>query len=100
MEEWSPEDAMKAYLHTLHLVQKYCNKDDEPRVRVVEPKSIELISALAAGKGAKSIVEFTTQGITPLTIALGVAAKQSGGQLICIIASSSSSSHDDDRSLD
>ncbi|XVF63427.1 hypothetical protein PTKIN_Ptkin09bG0086300 [Pterospermum kingtungense] len=87
---WSPQDAMKAYLNTLHLVQKCDKLDGKPRV--IEPKCIELISALAAGRGAKSIVEITTEGITPLTIALGVAAKQSGGQLICIIAPSGRSS--------
>ncbi|XVF30193.1 hypothetical protein REPUB_Repub16aG0036200 [Reevesia pubescens] len=91
MEEWSPQDAMKAYLHTLNLNKVESKEDEKPRV--IEPKCTELISALAAGKGAKLIVEITTQGITPLTMALGVAAKQTGGQLICIVASESDQSY-------
>ncbi|KAK8568813.1 hypothetical protein V6N12_007353 [Hibiscus sabdariffa] len=82
--EWSPQHAMEAYLDTLHhLTNGDCNGDD--KARVIEPKCMELISALAAGKGAKRILEITTQGITPLTIALAVAAKHTGGQLICIL---------------
>ncbi|OMP07949.1 hypothetical protein COLO4_06912 [Corchorus olitorius] len=61
------------------------NRLETRKSSVIEPKCMELISALAAGKRAKLIVEITTQGITPLTVALGVAAKQSGGQLICIV---------------
>ncbi|OMO89130.1 hypothetical protein CCACVL1_07997 [Corchorus capsularis] len=86
--EWSPQDAMKAYLQTLHLNKVVSYGDNRLETRkssVIEPKCMELISALAAGKRAKLIVEITTQGITPLTVALGVAAKQSGGQLICIV---------------
>ncbi|KAK6246629.1 hypothetical protein SCA6_009719 [Theobroma cacao] len=88
--EWSPQDAMKAYLHTLHLV-----RDPNPAetTGVVEPQCLEFISALAAGKRAKLIVEITTQGVTPLTVALGVAAKQSGGQLICILVDDDGDDH-------
>ena len=46
---------------------------------------MEFISALAAGKQAKLMVEVSTEGITPLTIALAVAAKQTGGRFICIL---------------
>ncbi|KAL1823493.1 hypothetical protein ACET3Z_010271 [Daucus carota] len=46
---------------------------------------MEFVSALAAGRQAKLIVEITTQGITPLTLALAVAATQTGGHLICIV---------------
>ncbi|GMI88689.1 hypothetical protein like AT2G45360 [Hibiscus trionum] len=84
--EWSPQDAMEAYLDTLHHLSKGdCNGDD--KARVIEPRCMELISAMAAGKGSKRILEITTQGITPLTIALAVAAKHTGGQLICILPS-------------
>ena len=51
---------------------------------MIEPKYMEFISALAAGKRARLMMEITSDGITPLTIALAVAAKQTGGQLICI----------------
>ncbi|KAL4304441.1 hypothetical protein GQ457_10G015710 [Hibiscus cannabinus] len=78
--EWSPQDAMEAYLDTLHHLSN--NGDD--KAKVIEPKCMELISAMAAGKGAKRILQMTTQGVTPLTIALAVAAKHTGGQLICI----------------
>ena len=52
--------------------------------RLIEPKYIELVSALAAGKRARLMVQITSDGITPLTIALVAAAKQTGGLLICI----------------
>ncbi|KNA13317.1 hypothetical protein SOVF_115930 [Spinacia oleracea] len=55
--------------------------------KVIEPQGTELLSALAAGNKAKTIIDITTskkQGITPLTLALSVAAKQTGGKLICI----------------
>ncbi|GMY32599.1 hypothetical protein FCV25MIE_27841 [Fagus crenata] len=45
---------------------------------------MEFISALAAGKRARLMMEITSDGITPLTIAVAVAAKQTGGQLISI----------------
>jgi hypothetical protein len=35
------------------------------------------------------MVEITSDGITPLTIALAVAAKQTGGRFVCIL-------HEDD----
>ncbi|XP_038712823.1 uncharacterized protein LOC120006805 [Tripterygium wilfordii] len=90
--EWSPQDAMKAYLQTLQLCKLHDDDDDQDlslgskRV-VIEPKCMEFISALAAGKRAKSMVEITTQGITPITIALAVAAKQTGAQFLCFLVS-------------
>lgn len=93
MKEWSPQDAMKAYLDTLHLVPTAWNPtakstvEEDDKKGLIEPNCMELISAMAAGKGAKHIVEITTQGITPLTIALAVAAKHTGGQLTCILPS-------------
>ncbi|XP_050219868.1 uncharacterized protein LOC126670230 [Mercurialis annua] len=73
---WSPQAAMKAYLHTLQLSDQ--NEEETP-------KSMEFIAASAAGKQAKLMVEITTQGITPYTITLAVAAKHTGGTLICIL---------------
>ncbi|MFQ6627583.1 hypothetical protein Gotur_006380 [Gossypium turneri] len=97
MKEWSPQDAMKAYLDTLHLVSSSLPTawnptakspvEEDDKQGLIEPNCMELISAMAAGKGAKHIVEITTQGITPLTIALAVAAKHTGGQLTCILPS-------------
>ncbi|KAK8559249.1 hypothetical protein V6N13_098832 [Hibiscus sabdariffa] len=90
MKDWSSPDALKAYLETLHLSQRKGDGNED----VTEPKCMELISAMAAGKGAKSILEITTKGITQLTIALAVAAKHTGGQLICILSSPQSSDDD------
>uniref|UniRef100_A0A2C9WGL0 S-adenosyl-L-methionine-dependent methyltransferase n=2 Tax=Manihot esculenta TaxID=3983 RepID=A0A2C9WGL0_MANES len=83
--EWSPQFAMKAYLHSLQLSRREDNTSSYGSTKLVEPKCMEFISALAAGKQAKLMVEITTQGITPLTISLAVAAKQTGGKLICIL---------------
>ncbi|XP_041004339.1 uncharacterized protein LOC121249670 [Juglans microcarpa x Juglans regia] len=84
--DWSPEDAMKAYLHTIQLCKIHdCTLGLGTSTRLIEPKYVELISALAAGKGAKLMVEITSNGISPLTLALAVAAKQTGGRLVCII---------------
>ncbi len=52
--------------------------------RLIESKYMEFILALAAGKWAELMMEITLDGITPSTIALAVATKQTGGQLICI----------------
>lgn len=49
-----------------------------------EPESNEFISALAAGMKAKLIVEITS-GVSPSTIALAAAARQTGGRLVCIL---------------
>ncbi|CAL1409809.1 unnamed protein product [Linum trigynum] len=92
-ENWSPQDAMKAYLHALQL-RKQCASS------IIEPKSMELVAALAAGKRSKLMVEITSSPnvITPLTMALAVAAKQTGGKVVLCsttlnnIPSSSSSS--------
>ncbi|KAF2290457.1 hypothetical protein GH714_013377 [Hevea brasiliensis] len=73
---------MKTYLHTLQLSKRQSN---EGSTKLIEPKCLEFISAFAAGKQARLMMETTTQGITPLTLSLAVAAKQAGGKLICII---------------
>lgn len=52
--------------------------------RTQEPGSNEFVSALAAGIKAKLIVEVTT-GVSPSTIALAAAARQTGGRLVCIL---------------
>ncbi|KAK6142704.1 hypothetical protein DH2020_023052 [Rehmannia glutinosa] len=48
------------------------------------PESNEFISALAAGMSAKLIVEITSE-VSSSTVALAVAARQTGGKLICIL---------------
>lgn len=52
---------------------------------MIEPKYFEFISALAAGNRARLMVEITSDGISPLTIGLAVAAKQTGGRFVCIL---------------
>lgn len=52
-----------------------------------EPHSTEFIAALAAGIEAKLIVEVSPCA-GPSTIALAVAARQTGGRLICILSNS------------
>lgn len=52
-----------------------------------KPESNEFISALAAGMSAKLIVEVTSE-VSPSTIALAAAARQTGGKLICILPES------------
>ncbi|KAI6702608.1 hypothetical protein NL676_011744 [Syzygium grande] len=46
--------------------------------------STEFISALAAGMRAKLMVEVAS-GVSPSTIALAAAARQTGGKLVCIV---------------
>ncbi|CAK7328843.1 unnamed protein product [Dovyalis caffra] len=77
---------MKAYLDTLHLCRKHSDEDtSNGSTTLVEPKWMEFISALAAGKRARMMVEIASEGISSLTIPLGVAAKHTGGKLICIL---------------
>ncbi|XP_039122861.1 uncharacterized protein LOC120259337 [Dioscorea cayenensis subsp. rotundata] len=76
---WSPLHAMQAYMHTLQL----CKEDDNSSV-VLEPKSMEFISALAAGNQAQLMADISSVPISPSTLALAVAAKQTGGLLLCI----------------
>lgn len=58
---------------------------------------MEFLSALAAGNGAKLIVQITSpEGITPLTLALAVAAKQTRGRFIIIIPQDHHHHHHDD----
>ncbi|KAJ0959784.1 hypothetical protein J5N97_000532 [Dioscorea zingiberensis] len=59
-------------------------KDNCKNSVILEPKSMEFISALAAGNQAKLMVDISSVGISPLTLALAVAAKQTGGLLLCI----------------
>ncbi|KAL6315806.1 hypothetical protein AAG906_008192 [Vitis piasezkii] len=86
--KWSPQDAMKAYLHTLqlcktHFNDQYCTLGTR---NLIQPHWMEFISALAAGNQAKLMVQITSdQGITPLTIALAVAAKHTKARFICIL---------------
>ena len=70
-------------------IRKKNNNNNVGGSRLIEPKYIEFVSALAVGKRARLMVQITS-GITPLTIAQAVAAKQTGGRLICI-------GHEDDK---
>ncbi|RVW31548.1 hypothetical protein CK203_087935 [Vitis vinifera] len=86
--KWSPQDAMKAYLHTLQLCKTHFNDQDCTlgTRNLIQPQCMEFISALAAGNQAKLMVQITSdQGITPLTIALAVAAKHTKARFICIL---------------
>ncbi|CAN1309865.1 hypothetical protein LINPERPRIM_LOCUS27839 [Linum perenne] len=89
MDNWSPQDAIKAYLHALHLRK-------ERALSIIEPKCMELVAALAAGKRSKLMVEITSSSncITPLTIALAVAAKQTGGKVIVYTTANSPQNQD------
>ncbi|KAJ8476574.1 hypothetical protein OPV22_020301 [Ensete ventricosum] len=80
---WSPENATNAYLDTLKLRSQDHERRNEAQ-RSVEPESIEFISALAAGMGAKLIVQ-VSQEASQSTVALAAAARQTGGRLVCII---------------
>ncbi|QCE02567.1 S-adenosyl-L-methionine-dependent methyltransferase [Vigna unguiculata] len=84
--EWSSKSASMAYLDTLQLCENQKRKDGNWRVEK-NPGNNELISALAAGMKAKVIVEVTSC-VSLYTIALAVAARQSGGRLVCIIPKS------------
>lgn len=69
----------------LVLIQCEVQNDEERKTKLIEPRCVEFLSALAAGKRARLMVQVSAEGITPLTIALAVAAKQTGGQLVCIL---------------
>ncbi|KAA8520745.1 hypothetical protein F0562_014983 [Nyssa sinensis] len=80
--EWSQNSATNAYLDTLKLCNKHtenCNSWKTP-----EPESKEFLSALAAGMSSKLIVEVTSE-VSPSTIALAAAARQTGGKFVCIL---------------
>ncbi|KAJ6805657.1 uncharacterized protein M6B38_180235 [Iris pallida] len=78
---WSPLHAMKAYMHTLQLCKDYQYNDQDP---VVEPKCMEFISALAAGNQARLLVDVAPAGVSSSTLALAIAARQTGGRLVCV----------------
>ncbi|KAK9941563.1 hypothetical protein M0R45_007266 [Rubus argutus] len=82
--EWSPQAALQAYLRTLHLYQDYSSSGST--TSIIEPKCMEFVAALAAGKTARLMVQVTSEGVTPLTVSLAVAAKQTGGRLIVCIS--------------
>ncbi|XP_009796440.1 uncharacterized protein LOC107765309 [Nicotiana tabacum] len=85
--EWSPQQAMEAYLNTLQLSKTLHDQDctNIKATKRIEPECVEFISALAAGNRSKVILEISTEGLTPFTIALAVAAKLTGGRLVCVL---------------
>jgi predicted O-methyltransferase YrrM len=82
---WSPESAANAYRDALKLSK--IAKQRKYAIAGTEPHSTEFIAALAAGIEAKLIVEVSSCA-GPSTIALAVAAQQTGGRLICILSNS------------
>eukprot|EP00253_Pinus_taeda_P007031 PITA_07031 len=76
---WSPASAVSAFLDTVNL-----SKSEEER-KQAEPESSEFISALAAGMNAQLIVEICSSEEPTCTIGLAVAARQTGGRLVCIL---------------
>ncbi|XP_020676235.1 uncharacterized protein LOC110095158 [Dendrobium catenatum] len=81
---WSPQFAANAYLDTV----KLC-KDVKESNSPIEPESTQFLSALAAGMSAQHIVEVSPQA-SQSTVALAVAARQTGGRLVCILPQSES----------
>ncbi|CAI9103694.1 OLC1v1002225C1 [Oldenlandia corymbosa var. corymbosa] len=75
MATWSTESATKAFLQTLKMGK-----------RGKEPSSAEFIAALAAGNNAQLMVVVCadTVGLSTV-IALGAAAKETGGHAVCIL---------------
>ncbi|KAJ6812791.1 uncharacterized protein M6B38_147080 [Iris pallida] len=72
---WSAENATRAYLCTL----KSRNKGTEPDVA-------EFVSALAAGSGARLMVEACSGTAGPTTLALAAAAQQTeGARVVCVV---------------
>ncbi|CAD5171503.1 unnamed protein product [Musa acuminata subsp. malaccensis] len=71
---WSAENATKAFLRTLKLGNK-----------AKEPDLTEFVSALAAGSGARLMVEVCADSAGPTTLALIAAADQTGGRIACIV---------------
>ncbi|KAF5182369.1 ankyrin repeat/KH domain protein [Thalictrum thalictroides] len=85
MGGWSPQSATNAYLDTLKLRGSQGKKNQPCRCQKLE--GTEFISALAAGMSAKLIVEVSNK-VSPSTIALAAAARQTGGRLVCILPES------------
>ncbi|KAM0935246.1 putative S-adenosyl-L-methionine-dependent methyltransferase [Dioscorea sansibarensis] len=71
---WSAENATKAFLRTL----KTGNNGMEPDVA-------EFISAMAAGSGARLMVDVCADTAGSTTLALIAAAQQTGGRVVCIV---------------
>ncbi|KAL6315847.1 hypothetical protein AAG906_008235 [Vitis piasezkii] len=82
--KWSPQDAMKAYLHTLQLSKIQYGQDCTlGTTKLIQPQCMEFLSALAAGNQAKVMVQvLSNEGVNPLTIALAVATKYCEGRFI------------------
>ncbi|KAL2336206.1 hypothetical protein Fmac_010652 [Flemingia macrophylla] len=78
--EWSAKSATRAYLDALQLCRNH-------KRQYQNPGSNEFLSALAAGMKAKLIVEVTSH-VSLSTIALAVAARQTGGKIVCILTES------------
>jgi predicted O-methyltransferase YrrM len=80
---WSPESAAQAYTETVKLckvgiARRHISSGSELH-------STEFLAALAGGIEAKLIVQVTSS-VRPATVALAVAARKTGGRLICILS--------------
>ncbi|KAJ0970980.1 hypothetical protein J5N97_018939 [Dioscorea zingiberensis] len=71
---WSAENATKAFLRTL----KTGNN-------AMEPDVAEFISAMAAGSGARLMVDVCADSAGSTTLALIAAAQQTGGRVVCVV---------------
>lgn len=79
---WSPESAAQAYLQTVEMGKLEINKKHTSGD--AEHHSTEFLAALAGGIEAKLLVQVTACASLS-TIALAVAARKTGGRLICIL---------------
>ncbi|XP_024383808.1 uncharacterized protein [Physcomitrium patens] len=82
---WSPESAAQAYMQTVELCMVGIGK--KYTSTAVEHHSTEFLAALAGGIEAKLLVQVTTCA-SPATVALAVAARKTGGRLICVLSES------------
>ncbi|ONK73151.1 uncharacterized protein A4U43_C04F27800 [Asparagus officinalis] len=86
---WSPLNAMKAYVHTLQLCKDYSDDQTDSNAnagtsKLIEPECVEFISALAAGNQSRLMIDVTSDGVSPSTLALAIAARHTNGRLICV----------------
>lgn len=82
---WSPQSAAQAYTETAELCKVGIGRRHV--AAGAEHHSAEFLAALAGGIEAKVLVQ-VTRAATPATIALAVAARKTGGRLICVLSES------------
>lgn len=84
---WSAENATKAFLQTLKTISKEHQQQNLflQGNSTMEPDVAEFISAMAAGNGARLMVEVCAVSAGSTTLALVSAAHQTGGRVVCIV---------------